>query len=335
MLSVLGTHLAAPAFRGGAVGVDVFFALSGFLITGLLIREIDHRGQIGLRRFYLRRLIRLYPALLATLAIFLVPGLLLAGVNYAWASLFAAAYVTPIAQDLGWVPETALIHTWTLTVEEAFYLVWPAVLLGLAMLGMVRRSWWVVGGVGVIGGILGIYLEASTGTAPWYLRASSMLLGCAAAMLAANGRLAPVWAAPIGAVGVAAAAVFWTAVPAGSVATFAAGLSASVLISATSSGTGAVARVLAIVPLRWVGVVSYELYLVHQPLVILSNAMLRDYEVRHAVWMVAIAILSFALAAAIHYWLMPLQRRWRRSVDIGLGSSSGAGAPAPARIYIP
>tara|TARA_R110002049_G_scaffold44030_7_gene129138 strand:- start:4199 stop:6040 length:1842 start_codon:yes stop_codon:yes gene_type:complete len=134
-MSVVLFHAGFPLFSGGFVGVDIFFVISGFLITRLLVAEVDTNHKISYRRFYLRRARRLLPAMLFTLAVtcavsigFLSPLQL---ENFG-ASLVSAVLTVPnifFYTDSGYFEADAslkpLLHTWSLGVEEQFYYVWP------------------------------------------------------------------------------------------------------------------------------------------------------------------------------------------------------------------
>ncbi|MFB1490570.1 MULTISPECIES: acyltransferase family protein [unclassified Thiocapsa] len=164
ILLVVLAHANVPFAQGGFIGVDVFFVLSGYLISGLLIRELRQTGRIRFLRFYARRLKRLLPALAAMLVVGTAATLWLlsdleARVQLASAP-FAAAWTSNLyfaflgvdyfnelaARDL-------FLHTWSLGVEEQFYLIWPPILLGLFLIargaeGSVRRHsvwWWGLG----------------------------------------------------------------------------------------------------------------------------------------------------------------------------------------------
>jgi len=129
--------------RGGFVGVDVFFVISGFLITSLLLREREKTGRIDAPAFYLRRARRLFPAL-AVLLIAVLGGAVLFESNHEHQVLGAvvvtALYAANWVQAFGGVHLGALGHTWSLACEEQFYLLWPALLTVLAIVG-VRGRW--------------------------------------------------------------------------------------------------------------------------------------------------------------------------------------------------
>lgn len=142
ILLVVAMHAGFPWLPGGFVGVDVFFVLSGFLITGLLLKEISETGQLRFLEFYVRRLRRLLPALLAMLLVvgFLASVLLVPIEQKAQSSAaaMAAVWLSNIYFALGQLDyfqpgtETNLfLHTWSLGVEEQFYLIWPALLIWL------------------------------------------------------------------------------------------------------------------------------------------------------------------------------------------------------------
>ena len=127
VLGVFLYHLHAAAMPGGFVGVDVFFVISGYLITHLLIIEIEKSGSINLKSFFYRRVLRIFPAYYTYI---------LAGVALAYFGvvevlpgdvLHASSYMMNYHVERGW----HFNHTWSLAVEEQFYLVWPLALLAL------------------------------------------------------------------------------------------------------------------------------------------------------------------------------------------------------------
>lgn len=150
ILLVVLAHAGLPFVPGGFIGVDVFFVLSGYLITGLLVRELAQNGSVALARFYARRLKRLLPALAVMLcATYGAASWLLSGVE-ARTQLASAPVAATWTSNLyfafasvGYFDELAsrdlYLHTWSLGLEEQFYLVWPVLLLVLFRHGSSRR----------------------------------------------------------------------------------------------------------------------------------------------------------------------------------------------------
>jgi len=183
---------------GGWLGVDVFFALSGFLITTLLLEEHAATGTISFRRFYVRRALRLLPPLLALIIILVV--VLLATVPaeqrvylaiYVGAVLlYVANWIEPLGVPLGW----GFGHIWSLSIEEQFYLLWPLMLLGLLRLGQ-RRAAAVVGSA-VVAAV--VYRLVLVHNGAWLIRVSEgtdthadpLLIGCTLALVV-RGDLLP------------------------------------------------------------------------------------------------------------------------------------------------
>lgn len=128
VLLVVLVHCKVPGFAGGFLGVDVFFVLSGYLITSILLAE--HRaGAIDLRRFYWRRALRLYPALLLMLTVYLIVAPILWPGKPHWRdALLAGFYLSDYSYAFIQAPHY-LSHTWSLAVEEHFYMLWPPLLI--------------------------------------------------------------------------------------------------------------------------------------------------------------------------------------------------------------
>lgn len=149
---VVGYHAGVPGFGGGYVGVDIFFVLSGYLITWLLVHEAEETGTINLPRFYARRARRLLPALALVLLVTVALGAMIyapfeqrdiANTAAATAAYLSNIYFAIAATDyLGAAANTnPLLHTWSLSVEEQFYIVWPLlVMLALGVLRWQRRG---------------------------------------------------------------------------------------------------------------------------------------------------------------------------------------------------
>lgn len=141
VIGVLLFHLGVPLINGGFIGVDVFFVLSGYLITALITRNMDN-GSFSFKDFYLRRARRLLPALFAVISVcFVVSFLLLSPDDFksfcrsAWHSVLSISNIN-FWLESGYFDSDKftkpLLHTWSLGVEEQFYLFWPLVLAGLA-----------------------------------------------------------------------------------------------------------------------------------------------------------------------------------------------------------
>lgn len=166
---------------GGVMGVHLFYALSGYLITALLLEELGNCGRISLRRFYARRALRLLPALFVFLAVWTIVALLRSEslAPAGWSLVYVANWAKTWGHDLG-----TLGHMWSLAVEEQFYLLWPLVLPLLARWG--RRPMLLATVVAIAGSTLlrvflsGDFIRAYNGTDTV---ASSILAGCLTAQL--------------------------------------------------------------------------------------------------------------------------------------------------------
>jgi peptidoglycan/LPS O-acetylase OafA/YrhL len=131
ILVVMLFHANPDVLVGGYAGVDLFFVLSGFLITSILAEEYRNTGTIDLQRFYVRRFLRLGPALLFMLAVYLlVAPHIWPGEPHGRDALFTAFYISDFTLAAGIGPER-LAHSWSLAVEEQFYLLWPLLLTPL------------------------------------------------------------------------------------------------------------------------------------------------------------------------------------------------------------
>lgn len=144
ILVVMAFHASIPGFFGGRAGVDMFFVLSGFLITTLLLQEHAREGVIRLRAFYMRRILRLYPALIAALLGAIVLAALKVPIFHAGhgslentlrGAPFVLLYTMNIARAAGWTGGGFIGHTWSLAIEEQFYLVWPIVVIAVMRRG--------------------------------------------------------------------------------------------------------------------------------------------------------------------------------------------------------
>ena len=306
---VVAYHAEVPGFAGGFLGVDVFFVLSGYLITTLLRQEHARTGRIDVRRFYLRRCLRLIPALLLLLAAYVVLAPLVwpkfTAAQHGRDALIAALFMADYARALWSVP-TVLSHTWSLAVEQHFYLIWPLVLLLLnRMPGGARAHAWT---------LLALYLAAtlwrdwSILNASWdsvYFRfdtrLSGLVLGSFLAVVAgpAAGRppIKLLWAAPA----VLAAALCCVFLSGGQPValvlgvTLVEGASALLILIAVSAQPTRLQRLLSHPVLVRMGVLSYGIYLWHHPLALLLRDVLPS-----PLTLALVLLVSWLLAAISH-----------------------------------
>lgn len=134
ILLVMASHTKIPGLGGGFIGVDVFFVLSGFLITALLVQEFDsNKSSINFKNFYMRRVLRLAPALLLFLLFYLTQAILFRPdwILNVYRTLIAFFYMSNWVQAFGLFKMHVLSHTWSLSIEEQFYLLWPWLLYQL------------------------------------------------------------------------------------------------------------------------------------------------------------------------------------------------------------
>ena len=195
ILLVLAVH-ADHRLPGGILGVDLFFVLSGFLITSLLLTEWDRDGAVSLRSFYRRRALRLLPALVVMLTVVTVVAAVTVedfGSELVW-SLYSLGYVINLAAlGNGGIEAESLQHMWSLSEEEQFYLVWPLVLIVLLKTGV--RSRRLALGLGVVAVALLVYRGTlgALGVSASYLlyapesRSVGLVLGCLAGVVFSYG----------------------------------------------------------------------------------------------------------------------------------------------------
>jgi peptidoglycan/LPS O-acetylase OafA/YrhL len=175
-----------------SLGVEIFYVLSGFLITSLLLDEHEITGAISIPAFYLRRSFRIFPAFYVSLAVtaFTLAGTAAMPGRDLW--IAAGVYTADYAIALHPVPGSALTHTWSLAVEEQFYLIWPLA-LGLLLRGGARRTRLALVGVIAAVTVWRAWLEGAARVAPNYL---FFAFDTRADFLAAGALLAVAWRAP-------------------------------------------------------------------------------------------------------------------------------------------
>lgn len=313
-------HAISPIQFGGQVGVDVFFVLSGYLITAILLTERSRTSHIGLKKFYLRRAVRLFPALLVVVLVLAIPGAIFAPSlgKYLLENVLAVTYTTPLALQVTQGAAWAWRHTWSLGIEEMFYLVWPLLIKVVLREGRERMRLAILA---FAGGLLLLFaavaLDVTGHPGSLLLRSGGLFLGCALAVFL---RRNPLFQFPP-LVGWSGLALIGAAVV---LATYTSAESVAVLITCTGSaflighvvqnrGTRLIAA-LSAKPVAYVGSISYELYLWHFPLLVIF-AWAFHSDLIGLAWIAA--PLSIGLAAATHAILTPLVGRWKERVSNG------------------
>jgi peptidoglycan/LPS O-acetylase OafA/YrhL len=354
VVAVVVFHVSARVLPGGFLGVDVFFTLSGFLITAILLAEFCRRGSIDIRRFYLRRARRLLPALflmlsVVTVAAWLVDdgqlaqlrGDVLAALSYStnwtqivWARSYFGQLDTP----------SLLQHLWSLAVEEQFYLLWPVLLVAAVAFGrrrsLLRLPLGLAGGSLVVMAVLyhpgadpaRVYYGTDTHVAP-------MLIGAALAVLVASTdssrRLRPRRAlVDMMALG-GLVTLGWACVHVGYYSGglyrggyLLIGLASAGVIWAASRRDTVFGALLGTAPLVWLGQRSYAIYLWHWPILVLAQAKL--HHPVHGPAQIGVALAVTVAISDLSFRLVERPIRTR-----GLGHVLRGTHPAPGAVRGP
>ncbi len=330
---VLLFHAGVPAFDGGYVGVDVFFVLSGFLITGLLVREIERTGTIRLGSFYARRIRRLLPATALTLAgvaVLTVAALpvirwLSTGRDIQWAAMYgvnwrlASQAVDYLAAEEASSP---VQHFWSLSVEEQFYFVWPFILLVIARWAHHRGSSLrkaMITGLSLVAVPSLLWSVALTSSEPgraYFVtttRVWELALGGGLAIVAPHladiRRPVAATMAATGIVGIVTSAVmFGPATPFPGTAALVPVVSTMLVIAAGIARIDTpTAKMLGTSPMRKIGELSYSLYLWHWPFVVAADAIFDGLTVAQGLGAIAVSVVPAVLA------YHAVEKRWRHS----------------------
>ncbi|HEY1958528.1 MAG TPA: acyltransferase family protein [Polyangiaceae bacterium] len=338
--AVVAYHLRVPLCDGGLLGVSVFFTLSGYLITSLLIQGFAQRGRIDLKSFWMRRARRLLPALLLMLPVVAVttaiarPAKLAATLRQVLYAILYVANWTTIARGDDYFQRFAgpgpLDHLWSLAIEEQFYIVWPLVVFAMLWIG--TR----IGARRVLLALVTLLLTAASTWAIYHLydphalnntrayegtdaRAASLLVGALAAIAIPFERVAGVsrgWRIAldfVGALGLAGVALCIARTDEYSPFLYRGGevalaIATAGLSIAASNPQTIIARALGVLPLRWVGARSYGIYLWHLPVVaFMPESVLVDRPVLRGAIQMALTV----VLASSSYKLIedPIRRR--------------------------
>lgn len=342
-------------------GVDMFFILSGFLITWILAVEFENTGKVDLAYFYRGRTLRLLPAYFS--AIVLVFAAAYLSGNHTDAKFFPPGKVWPLLLTYSlnvWIAATAiwpagLSHFWSLCVEEHFYLSWSLVfrrwgiaralkiaLVAIAVVAVYRTGWYLFMNWGHL---------ADPSKASYYrihyatdTRIDAILIGCALALLMRDGRLERFWRRlrsiplfPTLSLIAALTCIAWVTAYQWRQTTFGytamALASSTVLVSVFLRPECWIGRILATRPLVAIGQISYGIYLFHAPLLIAFESRLGTYaddlEAHHYLLVLGALSLTSVLVAALHYHLVErrfLAMRKPRSFIAPRGNRASAAA---------
>ena len=338
-------HANLAGLVGGFIGVDVFFVISGFLISGLLLRERERTGRIGMLQFYARRIRRLLPAAIVALIATLVVALnVVAPLDRPTVGLDGGAAALSIANIRFALAEgdyfasvgapSPFLHFWSLAIEEQFYLVWPALFLLVARRGDLRRRLTVtlVAVVAlsfaanlVVTDIAANWAFYSLPTRAWELGLGGLLAIGADQLARVPGRIVGLagWVG-LGAI-VAATLTFDSSLPWPGAAAVLPAIGTVAILAGGGRAWGP-GRLLAVAPLRWLGRISYSLYLVHWPILVLAPIAIGT----ELDGVTRLGLVGLSVAAAVVSWalietpfrsgLPSLALRPRRTLSVGMSA---------------
>jgi peptidoglycan/LPS O-acetylase OafA/YrhL len=316
VLLVIAYHLVALKIWGGFVGVDVFFVISGFLISSVILREIEEE-RFSLLAFYERRIRRIFPALMVMLfviaifsCVYLLPSELKDFAKSLIAAVFSVSNIYFLENSDYFAAPTAskpLLHTWSLAVEEQFYIFFPLFLLLIRQWipGSFKKAVVLVASASFAVSVFGAYAFP---TATFYLpvtRAWELLLGTMLSLHIFPSIRSAFWRNAASAAGllliVGCGFAYGARTHFPGLAAVPPCLGAALIIAAGQTGTSVVGRLLSLRPVVFVGLISYSLYIWHWPIIVfqrMSMLQIRDASSRSVkcgllVVMILVATLSW------------------------------------------
>ena len=352
---VVAFHVGFERFRGGFIGVDVFFVLSGFLVTRILLDDLTEQDRVRGRQFYARRARRILPAALATLvitalayAVVATPAERLNALDDFRAAFLYVANWHFVHQSTSYfapsVTSSPVLHFWSLAVEEQFYLLWPLVLGALWVVArrIGRGRWWVLRGViflaALASALAAVHIGATNIDRAYYgtdTRAYQLFAGAVLALtpqlfrVGRFGGRAGRWGATVSLAGLvvaASSALDVSAITRGLIAT---ALAVTLIVLLENARGGFVALALSSGPFVYLGRISYGIYLWHWPIIVLA---LHGRDLNPLALFVITSALSTALAALSFHLLEHPIRMWRsldrfktQVIAIGLALSVSGG----------
>ncbi len=282
VLTILGFHLNVPGFGAGFLGVDIFFVISGYVITRGILRERE-AGRFSLRQFYVRRARRILPPLALVLAATLAGGIAILSPDELRELTASALSTLAFAANFFFHDRTnyfaaaahqrPLLHMWSLGVEEQFYILFPPLLLLVALQARLRmgRVLWLLGLASFAYLAIAYPISPKNAFFMPMARFWELAVGCGVAEAEAKGYPRPrhAWAlTSAGVIGMAAGILLFDDASMSSKVLALPVLSTALVIAFGGSGGGMASRVLAARPLVAIGIISYSIYVVHWPLIV-------------------------------------------------------------------
>ena len=323
ILPILLLHCGVTRLRGGFVGVDIFFVISGFLITAIMVRDIAE-ARFSILRFYRHRIVRILPALLVMMTVTLALGCVILlpnqlrdlGRSAAATSVFGSNVYFYLTSDYFAAASDAkpLVHTWSLAVEEQFYLLYPLLLWSLRGLSRQRLAQ-VIGGLALASFAIGGWLATAYPSAAFFLlpaRIWELSLGALVALGAVPTIANRSIRATLCILGIAVIAASCVAISSGwpFPVPFALPPAVAAAVLLAYGAQGPTARLLGAWPLRTIGLISYSAYLWHRPIIAF-------YQIRHGSTLAPVETVGLFCASLGAAWLSfalverPASRRWR------------------------